>query len=122
MAFDTFSPGKWGTNRYRSGGVGGAASLVNVAAALQNITRNRPDYQGIGDTNITNRANLRNEVRRINSGLIAQKIQGKAEVRRSDDLLAAHEKGMSKVKDAQQGSAWKEVLGAGLGLLGGFIL
>ena len=122
MAFDTFSPGKWGTNRYRSSGVGGAGSLVNVAAALQNITRNRPDYQGIGDTNITNRANLRNEVRRINSGLIAQKIQGKAEVRRSDELLAAHEKGMSKVKDAQQGSAWKEVLGAGLGLLGGFIL
>ena len=122
MAFDTFSPGKWGTNRYRSGGVGGAASLVNVAAALQNITRNRPDYQGIGDTNITNRANLRNEVRRINSGLIAQKIQGKAEVRRSDELLAAHEKGMSKVQSAQEGAAWKKVLGAGIGLLGGFIL
>ena len=122
MAFDTFSPGKWGTNRYRSGGVGGAASLVNVAAALQNIKRNSPDYQSIGDTNIINRANLRNTVRDINSSLIAQKIQGKAEVRRSDDLLAAHEKGMSKVRDAEQGAAWQKVLGTGLSLLGGFIL
>ena len=107
-----------GTNRYRSSGVGGAASLVNVAAALQNITRNRPDYQSIGDTDIINRANLRNEVRRINSGLIAQKIQAK-QVRRSDDLLAAHEKGMSKVQSAQEDAAWKQVAGAGLGLLGG---
>ena len=122
MAFDTFSPGKWGTNRYRSGGVGGAASLVNVAASLQNIKRNSPDYQPIGDTYIVNRTNLRNAVRDINSSLIAQKIQGKAEVRRSDDLLAAHEKGMSKVRDAEQGSAWKKVLGTGLSLLGGFIL
>ena len=122
MSYPAFSPGRFEVRRRQSGGVGGAASMVNLASALQGIKANTPDYQGIHDTNILNQANIRNTVRDINSGLIAQKIDAKGQVRRSDELLAAHKKGMSKVQSAQEGAAWKEVLGAGLGLLGGFII
>ena len=123
MSFQAFSTGSFNpTRRRESDGVGGAASMVNLARTLQNIKANSPDYKNIFDTDIVNQANIRNTALDINSSLIAQKIGAKAEVRRSDDLLAAHKKGMSKLQSAQEGAAWKEVLGAGLGLLGGFIL
>ena len=122
MSFQAFSTGSFNPRRRESAGVGGAASMVNLARTLQNIKANSPDYKNIFDTNIVNQANIRNTARDINSSLIAQKIGAKAEVRRSDDLLAAHKKGMSKVQSAQEGAAWKKVLGTGLGLLGGFIL
>ena len=121
MSFDTFGPGKWGNRRYTSQGVGPAAGMVNVAQALQNIRRNAPNYQGIYDDNIINRANLRNTVRDINSGLIAQKVLGKAEVAGGELIVDAHERGMDKVASAQQGAAWKQLAGKGLGLLLGGI-
>ena len=122
MAFDTqFSPGKWGNMRYTSQGVGGAAGIVNAAAALQNIKRNSPDYQGIFNDNIVNRANLRNTVRDINSNLISQKILGKAEVAGGDLIVKAHERGADKIAGAHQDNIWKSVVGMGANLLLGGI-
>lgn len=122
MAFNTqFSPGKWGNMRYTSQGVGGAAGIVNAAAALQNIKRNSPDYQGIFNDNIVNRANLRNTVRDINSNLISQKIMGKAEVAAGQLLVDAHERGADKISSAQSGAALKSAIGSGIGLLLGGI-
>ena len=122
MSFQAFNTGSFNPRRRESAGVGSAAGMVNLARTLQNIKANSPDYKNIFDTDIVNQANIRNTARDINSSLIAQKIGAKAQVRRSDDLLAAHKSGMSKLQSAQEGAAWKEVLGAGLGLLGGFIL
>ena len=123
MSFNSsFSPGKWGQRSYRSDGVGGAASMVNVARALQNIRRNSPDYQSIYDDDIINRANLRNTVRDINSSLISQKILGKADVAGGELIVDAHKSGMDKVASAQRGAAWKQLAGKGIGLLLGGIV
>ena len=122
MAFGSRQPSFQGPSvgGVRSGGVGGAAGMVDLAGTFQAQRRKAPKYDEMAATNMANRANERAGLMEAEAAIRATGMNAMAQVKSAELIADAQVKAAkAQASAAGQGAAMSgigSIIGAGLSL------